>query len=117
MNVQERDQLLQFLALLRQTPIKTKDPLAVSIIHDALGQQPDALYQLVQRSLALQLALDAALTKLQAHESKQVVVQEPPQPINWGTGLLTQVGTLAAGTTLGVVAGGLLLDGLFDLDE
>ena len=117
MNVQERDQLLQFLASLRQTPIKTKDPLAVSIIHDALGQQPDALYRLVQRSLALQLALDAALTKLQAHESKQVVVQEPPQPSNWGTGLLTQVGTLAAGTTLGVVAGGLLLDGLFDLDE
>ena len=56
MNVQERDQLLQFLASLRQTPIKSKDVLADSMIRDALGQQPDALYQLVQRSMALQVA-------------------------------------------------------------
>jgi hypothetical protein len=117
MNVEERDQLLKFLASLRQTPIKTKDPVAESIIRDALSQQPDALYQLVQRSMALQLTLDAALSKLQAIEAKPETAQEPLQPSNWGTGLLTQVGTLAAGTTLGVVAGGLLLDGLFDLDD
>jgi len=110
MNVQERDQLLQFLASLRQTPIKSKDVLAESMIRDALGQQPDALYQLVQRSMALQLALDAALNKLKEQESPTEPVQTKPHPSNWGAGLLTQVGTVAAGTTLGVVAAGLLLD-------
>ena len=34
MNVQERDQLLKFLATLRQTPVKLKDPLANSILPD-----------------------------------------------------------------------------------
>ena len=110
MNVQERDQLLQFLASLRQTPIKSKDVLADSMIRDALGQQPDALYQLVQRSMALQVALEAALAKLKEQEPPPEPVQTKPQPSTWGAGLLTQVGTVAAGTTLGVVAAGLLLD-------
>lgn len=114
MNVQERDQLLQFLASLRQTPIKSKDVLAESMIRDALGQQPDALYQLVQRSMAIQVALDAALAKLKEQEQEQEpfpeLAQTKPQPSTWGAGLLTQVGTVAAGTTLGVVAAGLLLD-------
>jgi hypothetical protein len=111
-NVQERDQLLKFLASLRQTPIKTKDAVAENLIRDALAQQPDALYQLVQRSLALQLALDAAMLKLKEHESKIEVVPETQQASSLGTGLLTQAATVAAGTTLGVVAGGLLLDEL-----
>lgn len=34
MNVQERDQLLKFLATLRYTPVKLKDPLADSILPD-----------------------------------------------------------------------------------
>jgi hypothetical protein len=114
MNVQERDQLLNFLASLRQTPVKTKDALAESIIRDALAQQPDALYQLVQRSMALQLALDDALAKLKEQESMPEPAQTPPQPSSWRTGLLTQVATVAAGTTLGVVASGLLLDDLFE---
>ena len=109
MNVQERDALLKFLASLRQTPIKTKDAVAENIIRDALAQQPDALYQLVQRSMALQLALDDALAKLKLHESLSESVQEKSQPSNWGTGLLAQAGTVALGTTVGVVAGGLLL--------
>jgi hypothetical protein len=101
---------LQFLASLRQTPIKSKDGLADSIIRDALAQQPDALYQLVQRSMALQVALAAALAKLKEQKSSPEPVQTNSQPSNWGAGLLTQVGTVAAGTTLGVVAAGLLLD-------
>ena len=125
MNVQERDALLKFLASLRQTPITSKDAVADSIIRDALAQQPDALYKLVQRSMALQLALDAALDKLKLHESKAEPVPDKPQSSNWGTGLLAQAGTVALGTAVGVAAGGLLLqsvlpdsfdlgDGLFD---
>ena len=125
MNAQERDQLLKFLASLRQTPVKTKDALADGIIRDALAQQPDALYNLVPRCMALQMALDAALDKLKQHESKAEPVPDKPQASSWGTGLLAQVGTVALGTAVGVAAGGLLLqsvlpdsldlgEGLFD---
>lgn len=125
MNVQERDALLKFLASLRQTPTPSKDAVAESIIRDALAQQPDALYKLVQRSMALQLALDAALDKLKLHESKAEPIPDKPQASSWGTGLLAQAGTVALGTAVGVAAGGLLLqsvlpdsldlgDGLFD---
>ncbi len=109
MNVQERDALLKFLASLRQTPVQSKDAVADSIIRDALSQQPDALYKLVQRSMALQLALDAALDKLKQHETTVEPVQDKPQTSSWGTGLLAQAGTVALGTAVGVAAGGLLL--------
>jgi hypothetical protein len=119
MNVQERDQLLKFLASLRQTPVKSKDPLADNIIREALGQNPDALYALVQRGVALQLALDAAHAQIKEHQSKPEATEDPSQPSTWQTGLLAQVSTLAVGTTVGVVAGGLLLDSIlpdtFDL--
>lgn len=117
MNVQERDQLLKFLASLRQTSTQTKDAVAENIIRDALGRQPDAIYQLVQRSMALQLALDAALAKVKEHETKPSLVPEKSTPSTWGTGLLAQVGTVAVGTTLGVIAGGVLLENVLpDLD-
>ncbi|MEY4447521.1 MAG: hypothetical protein RLZZ433_536 [Pseudomonadota bacterium] len=119
MNVQERDQLLKFLATLRQTPVRAKDPLADSIIRDALGQNPDAIYALVQRGMALQITLDAALAQIKEQQSKPETIEDPTKPSTWQTGLLAQVSTLAVGTTVGVVAGGLLLDGIlpdtFDL--
>jgi hypothetical protein len=119
MNVNERDQLLKFLASLRQTPVKLKDPLADSLIRDALGQNPDALYALVQRGMALQIALDAALAQIKQHQSIPETTEDPSKPSNWQTGLLAQVSTLALGTTVGVVAGGLLLESIlpdtFDL--
>jgi hypothetical protein len=101
----------------------------------------------VQRSLALQLTLDAAqarLAQLQAQCDEQAArltsdarpaaagatqpadggagtgasarVQTAPtapaQPSPWGRGLLAQVSGTALGVTTGVVAGGLLLQGL-----
>jgi hypothetical protein len=74
MTAQERDQLQQFLAALRQQRSLPNDTLAESLIREAVAQQPDAPYWLVQRSLALQLALDAAqarLTQLQAQCDEQ----------------------------------------------
>jgi hypothetical protein len=119
MNVQERDQLLKFLATLRQTPVRAKDPLADSIIRDALGQNPDALYALVQHGMALQIALDAALAQIKDHQSKPETTEDSSKPSTWQTGLISQVSTLAVGTTVGVVAGGLFLDNIlpdtFDL--
>jgi uncharacterized protein len=150
MTAQERDQLQQFLAALRQQRAQPKDALADGLIRDALAQQPDAPYLLVQRSLALQLALDAAharLGLLQAQCDEQAArltsaasytmarapssgggglasgdrarVQAAPMasallsPSSpWGRGLLAQVGGTALGVTTGLVAGGLLLQGL-----
>jgi len=117
MNVQERDQLLKFLASLRQTSVQTKDAVAESIIRDALGREPDALYQLVQRSMALQLALDVALAKIKEQGTNTSLVQEKTPPSSWGTGLLAQVSTVAVGTTLGVIAGGMILENVLpDMD-
>jgi hypothetical protein len=142
MTAQERDQLQQFLAALRQQRSHTKDTLADGLIREALAQQPDAPYWLVQRSMALQLALNAAqarLAQLQAHCDEQAArwqalasdaaptaaqatkpaqegVQGVPltqsQPSPWGRGLLAQVSGTVLGVTAGVVAGGLLLQGL-----
>jgi uncharacterized protein len=154
MTAQERDQLQQFLAVLRQQRAQPKDALADGLIRDALGQQPDAPYLLVQRSLALQLALEAAhvrLGQLQAQCDEQAArwqalaadaapksagatrpadvgagagaasgeaaraqgaAMAPAQPSPWGRGLLAQVSGTALGVTTGVVAGGLLLQGL-----
>ncbi len=153
MTAQERDQLQQFLAALRQQRSFPKDALADGLIRDALAQQPDAPYWLVQRSLALQLALSAAqsrLAQLQAQCDEQAArwqalaseatptaagniqpaqggaasgeaarvqaaAMAQAQPSPWGRGLLAQVSGTALGVTTGVVAGGLLLQGLQDL--
>ena len=150
MTAQERDQLQQFLAALRQQRSLPKDALAEGLIRDVLTQQPDAPYWLVQRSLALQLALNAAqarLAQLQAQCDEQAarwqalaadaaptasgatgaadggaasgevaraqsVAMAQAHPSPWGRGLLAQVSGTALGVTTGVVAGGLLLQGL-----
>ena len=144
MTAQERDQLQQFLAVLRQQRSHPKDTLAEGLIREALAQQPDAPYWLVQRSMALQLALkatqdrlaqlqkqcDAQAVQLQSLTSKPMstaAVSTRPadadagamatplaqaQPSPWGRGLLAQVSGTALGVSAGVVAGGLLLQGL-----
>ena len=148
MTAQERDQLQQFLAALRQQRSHPKDTLADGLIREALAQQPDAPYWLVQRSMALQLALNASQARLaqlqkqcdeQAAQLQTLTSKPTPtaavsarpadagagagagamaassaqtQPSAWGRGLLAQVSGTALGVTGGVVAGGLLLQGL-----
>lgn len=155
MTAQERDQLQQFLAALRQQSHLPKDALAEGLIRGALAQQPDAPYWLVQRSLALQLALNAAQARLAQLQTQcdaqaarghalasdaaihaagatrpadagagaapvedarvQPAPMAPALPSSsspWGRGLLAQVSSTALGVTTGVVAGGLLLQGL-----
>ena len=109
MTADERDQLMQFLGTLRQQRGQPKDPVADLLIRDALAQQPDALYRLVQRCMALQLALDAATPQA---SGTTVLGEAPASPNHWARGLLTQVGGTALGVTAGVVAGSWLLQGL-----
>jgi hypothetical protein len=114
MTADERDQLMQFLSTLRQQRTQPKDPVADALIRDALAQQPDALYRLVQRCMALQQALEAATAQT---NGAAVSGEAPPvnaTPNHWARGLLTQVGGTALGVTAGVLAGGWLLQGLSD---
>ena len=132
MNALERDQLQQFLASLRQQRAEFKDPVADALIRDALSSQPDATYLLVQRAMALTLALEAAqkLRELRPSEAPKAeapsspgAAQAPtptgvastPQPSLWMRGLVGQVGSTALGVAAGVVAGGALLQGLQSL--
>jgi uncharacterized protein len=138
MNAQERDQLQQFLASLRQQRVQAKDPVADGLIRDALASQADASYLLVQRAMALSVALQATQTRLQqlqaasaealqASEASNPVANAVPsqalaptttgaahtaQPSLWMRGLVGQVGGTALGVAAGVVAGGAVLQGL-----
>jgi hypothetical protein len=135
MNAQERDQLQQFLATLRQQRVQAKDPVADGLIRDALASQADATYLLVQRAMALSLALQATQNRLQqmhalsaaALQASNPVASAAPaqapapvpnsgaptaQPSLWMRGLVGQVGGTALGVAAGVVAGGAVLQGL-----
>ena len=143
MTAQERDQLQQFLAALRQQRSLPKDAVAEGLIREAMAQQPDAPYWLVQRTLALQLALNTAQARMAQLEAQcdaaatasgvnrpddggagaasgeaartPAAPMAPTQSSPWGRGLLAQVSGTALGVTTGVVAGGLLLQGLQSL--
>jgi len=138
MNAQERDQLQQFLASLRQQRVQAKDPVADGLIREALASQADATYLLVQRAMALSLALQATQNRLQQLQASSAAalkaseaanpdasavpaqVQAPvpgagataAPPSLWMRGLVGQVGGTALGVAAGVVAGGAVLQGL-----
>ena len=133
MNRQERDELLQFLQPLLRTRVSDKDPVAESLILAQCAGQPDALYLLVQRAMALTSALQTAQTRLAELQAPQ---EDPAAALDaastaraqaqairhdngaWGRGLLTQVSATGAavglGVAAGIVAGGLLLDAVED---
>ena len=133
MNRHERDDLLQFLQPLLRTRAADKDFAAETLILEQCARQPDALYLLVQRAMALESALNASQARiaeqqgaLAAHSVTQDAVRDKTlvrtQPSDrsggWGRGLLAQAGTIgtvaALGVTVGVVTGGLLLDAAED---
>lgn len=131
MNRRERDELLQFLEPLLRTRATDKDFAAETLILAQCARQPDALYLLVQRAMALQSALEAAQARLAQmagaveSDAGPGEAQDSGNPPRlgaadgsgaWGRGLLAQAGAIGTGVGLGVaagiVAGGLLLDGL-----
>ena len=68
MNPQERSLLENFLAQLAQVRGINKDPEADRMIAQAVQQQPDSTYLLVQRALLLSQALDQAKARIAALE-------------------------------------------------
>ena len=133
MNRHERDELLQFLQPLLRARAADKDFAAETLILEQCARQPDALYLLVQRTMALEKALQAAQAQLAeergpvdaparaldpASDTSSAREQAGDRSGAWGRGLLAQVTTIGAGVglgvTAGVVAGGLLLDAAED---
>ncbi|MFM8588770.1 MAG: DUF2076 family protein [Limnohabitans sp.] len=137
MNRRERDALLQFLEPLLRIRATDKDVTAETLILERCARQPDALYLLVQRAMALQSALEAAQSRrvqlAGAVEANAVSVDLAGSQNDadtevydrrgaWGHALLTQTGAIVTGMGLvagvgvgaaaGLVAGGLLLDSL-----
>ena len=104
MTSEERDQLQQFLRPLTQSRVLSKDAVADSLIKEAFANHPDALYILVQRAMASDLDLQAA----RDHRSTPAT---PTAFSPWSSGLLGAM----VGTTVGVVAGAILLDGIEDI--
>ena len=133
MTLEERDQLQNFLRQLLHSKAAPKDVAAETLIKQACSQQADALYLLVQRAMASELALQLALTKnaeLQAKldplvaasnttaSQSEASIHLTPQPATaspslWGSALMGAV----AGTAVGVVAGSILFEGIQDLVE
>ena len=81
MNATERDQLQQFLSALRQTRADPKDPTADGLISDAFRAQADAPYLLVQRTMGLGMALDAAQIRIEQLEAQSA--QQLAQLAQW----------------------------------
>ncbi len=137
MNRHERDELLQFLQPLLRARATDKDFAAETLILEQCARQPDALYLLVQRTMALEKALQATQAQLAeergpvdaparaldpASDTSSAREQAGDRSGAWGRGLLAQVSTIGTsvglgvglGVTAGVVAGGLLLDAAED---
>jgi hypothetical protein len=69
MNIQEREQLSQFLQQLTQARLDSRDAEADSLIRESCSRQPDAPYLLVQRALVMDQVLKNAqgqIARLQA---------------------------------------------------
>ena len=131
MTLEERDQLQNFLRQLLLSRATSKDVAAETLIKQACSQQSDALYLLVQRAMASELALQVATAKNAELQTKldqvgaasnttaslsEASIHSPPQPAIatpslWGSALLGAV----TGTAVGVVAGSILFEGIQDL--
>lgn len=136
MNIQERQQLANFLQQLGQAQAGFKDGEAEGLIRDAFAHQPDAAYLLVQRALLLEQALQAAKDEVGRLQGELQSLRAPSQnsgsflggwnsppppapmpqpataaPAAAGSGFLRNMATTAAG----VVAGAFLFQGIENL--
>ena len=84
MTLEERDQLQNFLRQLLQSRAAPKDVAAETLIKQACSQQADALYLLVQRAMASELAFverlpnPAAFTDISPERALKVLVYSAP---------------------------------------
>jgi hypothetical protein len=106
MNAYERDLLAGFLREVGSARPEAKDPLAESMIREALVRNPDAVYVLVQRGIAAELALQSL--RLARRGGVPAPGTQGAGDLSW----LRQAAATGLGVSAGVVAGGFLLEGL-----
>ena len=70
MTQQETDALRAFLGQLTQVPQVSRDPQASNLINEAIAQQPDAGYLLVQRAMLQDQALQTARAQIAQLQSQ-----------------------------------------------
>jgi len=70
MNPQEREQLARFLNQLTEARISEKNPEADALIREAVAEQPDAAYLLVQRAMLVEQALNGAKAQIAQLQSQ-----------------------------------------------
>jgi hypothetical protein len=75
MTESERDLLMPFLRKLVQSRNTPGDEAANTLIHQALGRQPNATYLLVQRALTLEAELAAARRRICEFEGRPLDVE------------------------------------------
>ena len=91
MSPQETQSLQDFLNQLIQARGIAKDPQADVLIASAIAQQPDAAYLLVQRSLLMEQALNAAKTQIASLQNQLQATQSSApargflDPNAWGS--------------------------------
>src|SRR6266851_1779566 len=83
---QERDLITTLLARLKQAGGQPKDPEADQLIRQALVEQPDAPYYLVQTVLIQDMALASAQNRI-AELERQLAAAKPAQPTSFLGGL------------------------------
>src|SRR5262249_14728178 len=86
MTPQERDLITQLLGRLKQTSGQAKDPEAEQLIRQAIAEQPDAPYFLVQTVLIQDMALHQAQQRI-AEQERQLASAKPAQPTSSRGGL------------------------------
>ena len=81
MNPQEKELLTTLLARLKNTPQQSKDPEADGLIRQAVAEQPDLPYYLVQTVLIQDLSLHKAQQRIADLERQLADAQQSAKPV------------------------------------
>ncbi|HYM71950.1 MAG TPA: DUF2076 domain-containing protein [Stellaceae bacterium] len=87
MEPQERDLITTLLVRLRNAGGQPKDPEADQLIRQAIAQQPDAPYYLVQTVLIQDLSLHNAQDRIAELERQVAALAPPAQPTSFLGGI------------------------------
>lgn len=135
MTPQEKELIQNVANKLKQSPKKTKDSEAEQLIGDEIGSQQDAIYKLTQAVLVQEMALKEMKQKneylekcVEHHKSESNrgalskmmggnrPAPQPPQPTHQPSAFGSFMQT-AASVAVGMVAGNMISNALFNNDE
>ncbi|OAN13120.1 ABC transporter substrate-binding protein [Photobacterium jeanii] len=135
MTPQEKELIQNVASKLKQSPEKTKDQDAADLINNEIGSQQDAIYKLTQAVLVQEMALkemkqkNEYLEKCVEHHKSEAnrgtfskmmggnrPAPQPPQPAHQPSAFGSFMQT-AASVAVGMVAGNMISNALFNNDD